>query len=204
MIEFILEFDKELFYLINHSRYSFFDLILPLFSKESFHYFFFILFLGILSVLSYYKNQLRRILLIVFLLVIGYPVTDFCCGKVLKKLIPRERPFAELANVYYYVGDKFKFQEEPVSPKNTRSFPSCHSANVGYAVFFLSLNYRFAIPLLFPFLFFVGYSRIYLGHHYPLDVLGGIILGLIWSIIFYKFTKKLSEKVFKNEWECKI
>ncbi|MCD6366057.1 MAG: phosphatase PAP2 family protein, partial [Bacteroidales bacterium] len=37
----------------------------------------------------------------------------------------------------------------------------------------------------------VSYSRIYLGVHYPADILGGMILGGFWAIILFLSTKKL-------------
>ena len=30
----------------------------------------------------------------------------------------------------------------------------------------------------------VCYSRVYLGVHYPLDTLGGMILGILWGLLF--------------------
>lgn len=194
MIDYILQVDKSLFFLINHTRSDFLDFILPVFSLEEFHYLFFILLIVFLFGFSFYKRETKKFLFIFILLLVGYPITDFCCGKVLKKLIHRERPFAKEEGIYYYSNWKFIYQTEPQSNIETRSFPSCHSANVGFAVFFLSLNYKFTFPFLLIFLILVGYSRIYLGHHYPLDVLGGIVLGLVVSLIFYLLFKKVAKK----------
>ena len=47
------------------------------------------------------------------------------------------------------------------------------------------LGFLFLFPLVF------GYSRIYLGVHYPLDVCIGYLMGLFWGYIFYRFQKIL-------------
>ena len=47
------------------------------------------------------------------------------------------------------------------------------------------LGFLFLFPLVF------GYSRIYLGVHYPLDVCIGYLMGLFWGYIFYRLQKIL-------------
>ncbi len=37
----------------------------------------------------------------------------------------------------------------------------------------------------------LGFSRIYVGHHYPTDVLGGIVVGAIAAVVAYKVVMKL-------------
>ena len=74
------------------------------------------------------------------------------------------------------------------------SFYSGHaSLSMTFTVFIILLlknHYKYIVFLLiFPLLF--GYSRIYLGVHYPLDILTGYITGMIWGYLFYRLEKVL-------------
>ncbi len=70
------------------------------------------------------------------------------------------------------------------------SFFSAHAANsVALAAFFsFVLRTRFkALPFfLLGWALFVSYSRIYIGVHYPLDVITGIAIGLLFGWVFAK------------------
>ena len=72
------------------------------------------------------------------------------------------------------------------------SFPSGHTMNafafyVGLAIVIWSIVGRrsglIAMTIAFVIVGFVGLSRIYLGVHYPTDVIGGILAGAIWVLV---------------------
>ncbi len=80
-----------------------------------------------------------------------------------------------------------------VKPSNSFSFFSGHAANSMATMTFLFLllkkYYRYAFLLfLFPLIF--AYSRIYLGLHYPLDIITGYLFGASFGCIAYQLYQK--------------
>ena len=97
---------------------------------------------------------------------------SFVIGFFLKELFGRPRPYKIVPNAY--IGDRVW---------KDYSFPSGHTA----AGFSLAINYamcypQFAFPLVLSAVF-IGVSRIYLGHHYPTDILAGGILGTLTATV---------------------
>jgi undecaprenyl-diphosphatase len=88
-----------------------------------------------------------------------------------------------------------------VKSSDTYSFFSGHAANsmatMTLVFLILKRHFRFAFLLfLFPLIF--AYSRIYLGLHYPLDILTGYLFGAIFGFIAYKLFQKLVLKHSRN------
>jgi len=85
---------------------------------------------------------------------------------IAKKLYPRIRPYLALPDT-----NTFR------NPLSDHSFPSGHTT----AVFSIAIPFIAAIPELLPLFLslslIVGFSRIYLGLHYPSDVLAGGAIG---------------------------
>lgn len=72
------------------------------------------------------------------------------------------------------------------------TFPSNHASNVAvFAVLWFLLFNRTQGLLAMGCAFFIGMSRVYLGVHYPSDVLGGFILGSLLAMISYQIWRRL-------------
>ncbi|MCI0763747.1 phosphatase PAP2 family protein [Bacillus sp. TL12] len=97
--------------------------------------------------------------------------------QILKRWYPRKRPYLTIQDAKY-----------PLHPLQDHSFPSGHTTAIfSIVVPFICYDTSLAAFLL-PLAMIVGISRIYLGLHYPSDVLVGMCLGTCSGIIsFYQF-----------------
>ena len=186
-------FDLALFYLINQARSPFFEAILPFFtSPYAFLLFLFAFFVGVFPIA--WRKNIRTIAVAFFFLVLGYGLSDLSCSHILKPIFGKERPFASLERVYYYTPEgKFVFLEKPIN-RETRSFPSCHATNAGFLTAYTFFLRRQTLFMTLPTAILIGLSRVYLGHHFPFDVLGGFFFGSILGI----FLGIISGRIRKN------
>jgi len=75
-------------------------------------------------------------------------------------------------------------------------FFSAHASNsIAVSVFLFKLfsnnNYTVLNYFLLLWVIVFSYSRIYLGVHYPLDIIFGLIVGFVFGILSYKIAEKL-------------
>ena len=105
-------------------------------------------------------------------------------GSSLKILIHRERPFKK----YNFIN-----QKDDVGPN---SFPSNHTAFAFATATSLSMAFPkwYVIGPAYLFAGLAAYSRMYLGVHFPVDILGGIVIGVGSSLLVWEMDHLLNGK----------
>lgn len=158
--------DIFLFYLINRRRSSvIFDRLMHvvsrLFDAELHMLFMLLIFMATWSMGLFDLN--------VFIMYVAALITT----RVIKRLFARLRPYKSLTEAYLSIAP----------PKDAYSFPSGHTC----AAFSLALVAKALLPVVWPFFLILallcGISRIYLGVHYPSDVLIGALIPLLYYVI---------------------
>ena len=75
---------------------------------------------------------------------------------------------------------------------------SAHASNaMAIAIFFgllLKSKRKYLLPILILWALLAAYSRVYIGVHFPFDVLTGMFFGILYGTIFYKLFKLFSKK----------
>jgi undecaprenyl-diphosphatase len=112
----------------------------------------------------------RRGRMAVAMLVIAVAITDQISCSFLKPLVGRVRPCNALPP------ESFR---RIVHATAAFSFPSAHAANSFAMATVVSWRFPGFAILAYLIAAAVAYSRVYVGVHYPLDVIGGAILGLL-------------------------
>ncbi len=181
----LLAFDKKIFFLINH---GFTNTLLDssmLFLTEHGYVLLlpFIIYLFWTSSKEHHKRSgfdISAVLGIVVVAVCAVLLSDWL-GNELKNAIMRVRPCSALKDVRLLVGCT-----------QSGSFPSNHAVNsFAYAIplFYLTRNHMPSSVRLYPLVLagLVALSRVYIGVHYPSDIIAGAFLGIIVSLLIITF-----------------
>ncbi len=182
MGDFFYSVDLSVFYFINHSLSTGFgDKFFSLITNVNNWYIAYIILLGI----SFFKGGTKgKIAAVGVILLIV--ITDQTGGHLLKDLIQRIRPCNALNDVI-----------TPLGCTGSYSFPSNHAFNnFAAAVFYYKLFPKLKW-VLFITAALISFSRVYLGLHYPSDVLGGAALGVIFGYVFAELAIRINNK-FEN------
>ena len=171
MLESLISFDRKLFYYVNHQwQNALFDLLAP-FLREPYTWAPLYLFLALFVLINFRLRGLWWCMIFIITFGISDQTSLF-----IKQAVGRLRPCHDPAVA------SFARLMVPYCP-GSGSFTSNHASNhFALAMFcFMTLQPFFGK---YTWLFFVwaaaiSYSQVYVGVHYPLDVVGGGVLGAL-------------------------
>ena len=135
-------------------------------------------------------SSILRVLIILAGFAVAVGVSDFVSSGIIKPWVCRLRPTHEpaLAGMLHlvngYTGGLY-------------GFVSSHAANTMACALLFALLYRnkYATVGLMLWVALNCYSRMYLGVHYPADIIGGLAIGALMATLTYGMVRRLVERV---------
>jgi len=181
MLTLLREIDTFLFYLINRNLQNFiFDISMPIITDK---YYLIIILIASWLLIKDKKNALLPIVLTL----ISVALADWA-SNIVKHLVGRIRPCHTIEGVYLLVGCT-----------NSFSMPSNHAANSAAIILAMSyMSKKWVKWAAITVAALVGFSRVYIGVHYPSDVLAGALIGIAVSILVIKLYEWASARYKSN------
>ena len=183
MTEFFYSIDLAIFYFFNHTiSFPILDKFFSIITSVNNWLITYVILLG----LSWkYGDKRGKIAVVITLIMVA--VTDQTGYRLLKEFFARPRPCDVLTDVI-----------TPLGCTGTYSFPSNHALNNFAAASFFSFLFPQFRTVLFITAGLIAISRVYLGLHYPSDIIGGAVIGIIFGYIFSELVLLL-ERIFNNK-----
>lgn len=170
MTDFLIRLDTSVFYFCNRTLQNpVFDVVMPFLTDLNRQKVILVAVLLALLLMILYGERNVRLAAVLFILTIF--LSDQLSSSVIKFLVERERPCRELLNVHLLVGCGSGY-----------SFPSSHAVNNAAGAILLSYFIPRGAPWFFGLATLVCFSRVYVGVHYPSDVLGGAVIGAVCAL----------------------
>ena len=187
MLEKVIALDKKLFVFLNGLGSENFDGLWLLITNQITWIPFFLLLLYLI----YKKIGAKQTILLFTFAAVLVAMTDQTAN-IFKYSFHRIRPCndPEIKSIIRIVKESHSF-----------GFFSAHAANSMGVATFLFLNFRkqyrfWGLIFLWPLIF--AYSRIYIGVHFPLDILTGYFFGALYGIAFFFLYQKVKKKYSRD------
>jgi undecaprenyl-diphosphatase len=179
---FLYSIDKAVFYFFNRTLANpLTDAVMPFITTErNWTIPIAVIWLG-LVIFGGKKGRTTALLVAVILL-----VTDQAVNAVIKPLVGRERPCFVLEHVRLLI-------PQP----HSRSFPSSHAANMAAMAALFAIRYPKYSFLFILAAVLIGFSRIFVGVHYPSDVAAGALLGYSFAAGILAIQRSLMDRRVK-------
>ncbi|HNR27042.1 MAG TPA: phosphatase PAP2 family protein [Bacteroidales bacterium] len=181
----IIELDHKLFFILNGAHSDFLDPVMKTLSNIPVWIPLYLLIAGGFFLVLPWRQALVAILGILF----TFLLTDQLSSTLIKEWVHRLRPshIPEWEGTFRLLEDK----------GGLYSFVSSHASNVFGLACFTSLVYRkkWYTCGIFVWAALVAYSRIYVGKHFPLDVVCGALIGLLLGWAVYRLYRRIGRKI---------
>jgi undecaprenyl-diphosphatase len=190
MLDFLLQIDRDIFLFFNGLNHAWLDPVMYWISEKRFWIPFYALLLYF--VIRHYGWKSLIILVLVALLI---TMADQLSG-LLKNSTQRFRPSQDpsLEGLVHLVRDRRGGQFGFVSAHAANSF-----ALATFMIFLLKKHIRWIAPVLISWAAIKSYSRIYLGVHYPGDVIGGALLGIFCALLIIAIWKWIVKRYYSEK-----
>jgi undecaprenyl-diphosphatase len=181
MTEFLYSIDVAIFHFINGTLANpVTDKLMP-FITDVTHWYLVYILLWFIILFKGGKYRVGLALGMILLVVIS----DQVSSNLLKNLVERPRPCKVLENVHLLV-----------TCTDSYSFPSSHAVNNFAAAMFFTFFYKRLKWILFSVATVMALSRIFVGVHYPSDVVGGALIGMIIGYILAIVYNFILQKIY--------
>ncbi len=195
MYEYLFSIDKFFFLLVNsYCSNAFLDLVFTTITEAKFW-----IIPAIAGVVFFVKHERRKAVVVLGLAVITVAVTDPLSSQILKPIFGRHRPCHP---DFFIAGGNFL-----AGMRTSLSFPSSHAMNMFAQAALFSCFYPSKTLVFYGFALMIGISRIYVGVHFPSDILGGALFGILTAYLIYMifsfFNRKKKNIKSVEELPCK-
>lgn len=201
MIDYLNQLDTSVFLFFNSMHASYMDNVMMLFTGR----FMWIPMYAALLLVIIRTCGNKSAFIYLLAIAAAITLTDQTCASIIRPAIERlrpsnpENPLSALTRVVDdYRGGSY-------------GFPSCHSANSFALASFMSMliaNRGFRI-FIFTWAILNSYTRLYLGVHYPGDLLTGAVIGSVFGCLCFLIARQIdlrtiNKGLVKSEWRNQI
>lgn len=178
-MDILLNWNQSVFLLINRYHCSFIDKLMLFFSYTGNGFSLAVVILVLLAIFD--RKKMMRVFLTVLLAGVFGGVLVY----LLKWKIDALRPLAIFPQAHF-LGEPLKYG----------SFPSGHTQLAFSTAVVLAKEYKKTRNFFYLWAFIVGYSRIYVGAHFPLDVIAGSVIGYLSGKFIILYNWLLNKEVY--------